>query len=125
MNKLKELYYRHLAKQFKRQKYYLYQATIYYKDDSKEVITDNKYTYSSKYSFVHYWILRGEKILYNKDDNTYVPICNIKEIKVEVLDEQYVWYIDYDVLEDMTLDEINEWNNDDKLQLILKYKKED
>lgn len=112
MKIFKEFRYKHLAKKLKKKRYHLYEAIIQYNDGTEEIITRNRYTYGSKYNFVHYGILQNDKMFYQKEDDTYIPIQNIKEIKVKVKDEQYVWYIDFESLEDMTLEEIVEWNND-------------
>jgi hypothetical protein len=123
MRKLHELYCKHLAKKLKRRKFYLYEATIYYNDGRIETILRDYYTQCSKKYFLNSNILHDNKVLYEKSDNTFIPLHNIKQIQVNIKDEQYVWYVDFDMLDwYMTLQEINDWNNDNKLKEILKYK---
>jgi hypothetical protein len=123
MNIFQKAYYKHFAKKLQTETYCLYKVIIHYNDGTTEDFSYDKYTFVGKEWFIRHYLLHGNELFFIKDD-TYILLANIRDITIEILDEQKVYYLYQEELKDMTLQEIKDFNNDKDIQILLKLRSE-
>lgn len=121
INKIKECFYKWLAKDMRMVTFTKYKVEIEYTNDEIEIINYDKYSRWSNSFFIEFVVLNNDKRMYIKN-GVAIPLHQIRKIKAIPIDKKKV--IDtYNISSWLTLEEINKCNYEDKN--IIKYIKGD
>lgn len=121
INKIKECFYKWLAKDTQMITFTKYKVEIEYINDKIETITYNKYSRWSNSYFIEFVVLNNEKYIYIKN-GVARPLHQIKGIRAIPIDKREVVDI-YNISSWLTLEEIEESNY--KMRNVIKYVKGD
>lgn len=121
INKIKEYFYKWLAKDTRMITFTKYKVEIEYTNDRIETITYDKYSRWSSSYFIEFVVLNNEKYIYIKN-GVATPLHQIKGIRAIPIDKREVFDI-YNISSWLTLEEIEESNY--KMRNVIKYVKED